>query len=668
MSKQTRETHKTRSMWMPATIRMAEDNPEGEDGEAKRYELAFSSEVPVPRYDWWTDSDYEEVLSHDPDSVDLTWLNSGRAPFLKDHKNSIDAAIGVHERAWIEDGRGKAIVRFASDDQSQVIARKIDDGVLQNISVGYIIEEIERTMDEHDRLTAVRVTKWRPLESSCVAIPADQSDGVGLGRSADCRSMRGNSEGETVVITNHKRGSTKVDDEDKIKDKITDPAPTPDVDVEAVRTKAQDDERARCRDIMKLATAHNMRAMGEQAIEHNLSIEQFRGQIVAVSDQDEIQIERSLANLDLSANEARSYSLINAMRGIVNGAVTGFEKECSDEIGSRLDSETAGVFIPEDMMVSRDLGDYDRDRLVRAMLSGNIGQRDLNVGTGTAGGNLVATQHLGASFIEIYRNAMLLRQMGARRLTGLVGDIAIPKQTGASAASWIGTEGAEAAESELTVGQLLLSPNELGTRVDVTRKLLAQSDPSVNALIRDDLAMGVALAVDNGGLNGTGASGQPTGIRLTAGIGDVDHGTNGGAPTWVKVVEFVTDVMGANAMQGSLGWLINSPTWGKLMTTEKAASTARFLLEEPGTTMVGHMVGVTEQLPSNLTKGSGTALSAAIFGNFADCIIAEWGVMELLQDPFTQGGNTHRFRVYHMADVGVRHAGSFAAADDIITV
>lgn len=440
----------------------------------------------------------------------------------------------------------------------------------------------------------------------------------------------------------------------------------PPVDVEAVRTEAADTERKRVSDIMTLATKHNVRKMGDAAVEAGLTIEQFRGQVVAHADQSEFLLEQSVGNLGLSPKEQRSYSIISAMRGIINGKVTGFERECSDEIGERINAETAGVFIPEDMQVSRELGDFNRDRLVRAMMQGEIGKRALNVGTASAGGDLVGTDHLGASFIEIYRNAMLVRQMGARRMTGLVGNVAIPKQTAASAAGWISTEGAEAAESELTVGQLTLQPNEIGTRVDVTRLLLNQSDPSVNALIRDDLAMGIALAVDDGAINGTGASGQPTGIRNTAGIGDVDMGSpDGGAPTWAKVIEFVTDVMGANAARGMLGWMINSATWGKLMSTEKATNTARFLLEEPGNAMVGHPVGVTEQLPSNLTKGAGTNLSAAIFGNWADLIIAEWGVMELTQDMYTQGGNTHRFRVYHMADVGVRHPGSFAVSDEI---
>lgn len=250
-------------------------------------------------------------------------------------------------------------------------------------------------------------------------------------------------------------------------------------------------------------------------------------------------------------------------------------------------------------------------------------------------------------------------------MSGLVGDVNIPRQATGATAAWIGTEGNAATESEATFNQLQLSPKDLGVFTDVTRRLILQSDPSVEQIVREDLAQSIANGVDDAALNGTGTSGQPTGVRNTSGIGDVNLGANGGAITWGDVLEFWSDVGTANALMGRLAWIMNHQTAAKLMQVERATNTAVFLLDPERMTMVLAPVFLTELAPSNLSKGTGTNLDAIFFGNWSDLILAEWGVLDLLRDPFTASSSgTVRFRVFMTVDIGVRHAGSFSITDE----
>ena len=82
----------------------------------------------------------------------------------------------------------------------------------------------------------------------------------------------------------------------------------------------------------------------------------------------------------------------------------------------------------------------------------------------------------------------------------------------------------------------------------------------------------------------------------------------------------------------------------------------------------GFSVGYSNHVPSNLTKGSGTDLSALIFGNFNDLVIGQWGGMDILVNPFTKGkeGITELIATMY-TDVAVLRPQSFAAILDIIT-
>jgi HK97 family phage major capsid protein len=298
-----------------------------------------------------------------------------------------------------------------------------------------------------------------------------------------------------------------------------------------------------------------------------------------------------------------------------------------------------------------------------------MNRRDLEKGTPTAGGYVVATELLVAEFIELLRNAMMVRKLGARILGGLVGDIAIPKQTGGATAYWVG-ESMAPTESQQSFGQLGLSPKTVGAYTDISRKLLLQSSIDVEAFVRQDLTTILALAIDLACIAGTGSSYQPTGILNTTGIGLVEIGQNGGAPTYEHIVKLWKEVAQNNALLGSLGFLTNAIMIAKLSRTPKVAGYPVFVIEDlPGqdgmTTMLGLPCAMSNQVPSNLVKGTSNDCSAIIFGNWADLIIAQWGAIDVLVDPYTGGAaGTVRVRVLQDIDIGIRHPESFAAIKD----
>jgi HK97 family phage major capsid protein len=353
-------------------------------------------------------------------------------------------------------------------------------------------------------------------------------------------------------------------------------------------------------------------------------------------------------HIGMSPSELKRYSLVRAIRAAAQRDWRGaeLEKEASEAFAKRIGLDPQGFWIPPDWME----------------------RRDLVVGTPTAGGHLVATDLLSQSFIEMLRNRMILRQAGAQFLGGLVGDIAIPKQTGGGTAYWV-TESGSPTEGQQTVGQVTMTPHTLGAFTDISRKLLKQSSIDVEMFVRKDLSSTLGIEIDRVGLHGSGSSNQPTGVAATTGIGSVAGGANGAAPDWDDIVDLETEVAVDNADIGSLAYITNPKVRGKLKKTV-IGTDQRMVWEKNPDPLNGYPAHVSSQVASNLVKGtSGAVCSAIFYGNWADLIIGMWGGLDVLVDPYT-GGTSGTVRVVTLqdVDVAVRHAESFAAMLDALTV
>jgi len=354
---------------------------------------------------------------------------------------------------------------------------------------------------------------------------------------------------------------------------------------------------------------------------------------------------RSYDFLDLNPREVREYSFLRAIEAVHPGRPKKgcVELEYSKEIGNRYGETPKGIFIPRD-----------------------IWGRDLAVGTDSAGGYTVGTDLLGDEFVDALRARLVTGRLGAQILSGLKGDVAIPGLSSGTSVYWVAENGTPT-EGAPVFRQIQLTPKTLGTFIDVSRKLMLQSSPAVEGLVRKDLLAAILTEVDNVAINGGGAN-EPTGILQTAGIGSVALGTNGGAPTWASVVNLIKEVAIDNAMMGNLAYLSNPAAIAKLRTTAKVSSTDSVMIMDGENSLMGYPVEQTTVVPSNLTKGSGTDLCAMIFGNFSDLVIGQWGPMDVLVDPYT-GGSSGITRIvgFMSVDVAVRHAESFSAIVDMIT-
>jgi HK97 family phage major capsid protein len=253
--------------------------------------------------------------------------------------------------------------------------------------------------------------------------------------------------------------------------------------------------------------------------------------------------------------------------------------------------------------------------------------------------------------IEMLRNNMVMVSAGVRVLSGLVGNILIPKKTGASTAYWV-AEGAAITESTPAVGQIGMTMKTVGAMADFSWDLLRQSSLDVQAFIQSDLSETLAIEADRAILDGSGVSGQPRGILNTSGIGAV----NGGSLSWADIIEFQTDVRTANVRGEDFAWISRASVWGLTQTRPKETGYPLYLSD--GQTMAGYPYFITEQMPA----------SSLIYGQFSQILVGHWGVLELVSENITQLPNRIVRVVAFMAmDVAIRQPVAFSLADGDVT-
>jgi phage head maturation protease len=141
--------------------------------DARTVDVVFTTGAAVRRSDYWTGEVYDEVLVVSPEAIDLTRLNAG-APLLANHSTwSLDAVLGVVERAWIDGGTGYATVRFDTGEAGSEAMRRVREGTLRNVSVGYAVDKSATVMDRTQAVPVRRHERWTPMEISLVPVPAD---------------------------------------------------------------------------------------------------------------------------------------------------------------------------------------------------------------------------------------------------------------------------------------------------------------------------------------------------------------------------------------------------------------------------------------------------------------------------------------------------------------
>jgi len=622
----------------------------------------FSSEAPVSR-------GYlgNETLDHSEGAINFERLNKS-APLLFNHNP--DVVIGVVEKGWLDSGerRGMATVRFATNAAGNEAFEMVRTGIYSNVSFGYAVGKTKE-IDENN----YRVLEFFPHELSLVSIPADYEK-VGIGRSKEAEEKIDNniampakqeSSNMEAQRINDVQKAASVASQTQLKEKMTD---TPDLSVvrSEERKKAQQEERSRITNISALGAQHGCEDLATTLVESGASIDEARA---AVLERIGAKPVETVSQVDMTQEKNIDYKLTTGIRAALTGdwssKEAGYVRELSQEV------ERSGV-----------KKTTERSFLVPYTA---LTKRATYVTSGaTTGGNLVATDLMADDFIEALRNSSVMMSLGVKALPGLVGDVAIPRRSGVAATYYLSSETTAITQAESTFDQVTLSPKNLAALSKYSRQTLLQGTPGIEELIRTDLTDGLNTAVDLGILSGSGSSGQPTGILNTSGIGSVAIGTNGGAITIETLVNLEEQVLIDNGnVSDNMAYVTNAKVLAelkKLRAGGSASGDGSFLFNTdisgigrgptPGA-VNGYPLAVTNQAPSNLTKGSSSSVcSAVLIGDFSQCTVGFYGAgLEITvgedADDFSKALTSVRGIISY--DVAVRHAESFAACLDVTT-
>jgi HK97 family phage major capsid protein len=287
---------------------------------------------------------------------------------------------------------------------------------------------------------------------------------------------------------------------------------------------------------------------------------------------------------------------------------------------------------------------------------------------GGPGSNLIQTT-VSPNLIDRLREKVLVRQLGATVLGGLVGNLQIPRLKASATAQWV-AEGTAITQTDPQTDNITLTPKHCGGIVSLSRNMIQQPSLDVTRMVENDLMKILAVALDQAAITGGGAN-QPSGLLAAgSGITIVSGGTNGLALSWANVINLIGAVDQANGLDGSPAFLTNAKVVKSARQITKTAgdTSSNFIMSDPST-LAGFPLGNTQNVPATGTKGTGTALSSIIFGDWTELVLGFWSELDLLINPFDStayaaGGVL--VRAMMTADVKIRQPLSFAALTDVI--
>lgn len=579
---------------------------ESVNAEARTVELCFATESPVERMFGM------EVLDMAERSVRMDRLNT-RAPLLLNHDP--EKQIGVVESARIDSGdkKARAVVRFSRSALGEEIFQDVKDGIRSLVSVGYQIHKLN-TEKQPGGPEVQRAVDWEPLEISIVAIPADVSAGVG-------RALPEN--------------QTKQADANAVS-QSTNMSAT--IEVKADDVRAQ--ERKRIADIRSIAAKHKLDHLVDAAVNDGITPDEFGSralvEIAKRADSGVKAVSGNEGEIGMTDKEAGEFSLVRAIKQIATkGQLEGLEKEADAAArkAARREFQGNAIVIPLDV--------FKR---------GRVDKRAHTVGTATAGGYLVAESF--GPMIELLNNRTVVASAGATQLTGLVGDVLLPKHVSGSTAYWVG-ETATVTESESVFGQLRISPHRLSASTPVSTQLINQASVDVEAFIRNELMTRLAIAKDKAALLGAGGA-EPIGVANTTGINATV--TYSGAATWADVVEHETGIAVDNADIGNMAFILSAASVGKWKTILKDAVAGAGYLIADNMTANGYQVYRTNQISS---------ASQSFFGVWNQLVMASWAGLEVVIDPYTLAKSAQvQITVNELCDIAVRQPLAFNVSTD----
>lgn len=598
-------------------------------------ELSISSDLPYLREYGY------EVLVHSPEAINLERMENGAAVLL-DHDPK--KQVGVVEKVWLDGNKLRARIRFSRGPLGQEILQDVLDGIRQNVSIGYAVNQWDKPTKREmiDDTPVYKAVRWTPHEMSIVSIPADFSVGVGrsmeeeeekevdpmvveevLAEVAEVVAEEG-TEGATLevvketletaleMVTEMVESNDSIEEElvmdnelveESVEDESTDEV-TVEVEVDPTTADAaevpEEDEADRSN---KPTSAHIRRI----SVKENPSMK---------INQDEVRN----ANIQFTEKEQKQYSISRAVMSMVEGKRDGFEWEVSQEIARQTGREASGMFVPTSV-------------------------RAYSIGDSNTAGALTFTE--GGEFIDFLRNKAVVAGLGATVMS-LTQKVALPRATADLSAQWIAEDGAGATFNSASLAQVTLSPKKLATYTGFTREALVVGSYDIENLLRNNIYNSFVTAFDRAALQGAGGN-APTGLVSMS----IQTGNTGSAAlTYENAIELFSLVAGANADMGNLAYVTTPSIKAKAMATIKSGSTADFIVSD--TEKIGlYPVAHSNNVPTGVV----------FFGDWSQMLMAEFGAIDIVVDPYT---SKHKgiieIGATMLGDINVRQLSAFAKA------
>lgn len=253
----------------------------------------------------------------------------------------------------------------------------------------------------------------------------------------------------------------------------------------------------------------------------------------------------------------------------------------------------------------------------------------LNTLTPGAGGVLVP-QNLSSEVIELLRPKAVVRRLGARSLPLNNGNITLPRLKGGAVVSYIGSD-SDIPGTKQEFGDLKLTGKKLAALVPISNDLLSVSgsNPNVDAIVVGDLTSAIALREDKAFIRDNGSDNTPKGLRFWAPAANVYPAAQA-QPNIQQVStelnKLVLVLESADANMSAAGWIMH-PRTKRFLQALRDGNGNKVYPELDQGFLMGYPVGVTTQVPSNLTVGEGGSAAAngseIYFADFGDCFIGE---------------------------------------------
>jgi HK97 family phage major capsid protein len=254
----------------------------------------------------------------------------------------------------------------------------------------------------------------------------------------------------------------------------------------------------------------------------------------------------------------------------------------------------------------------------RVQIPWGILGRDMTVGVPSAGGNLVGNRVTSAA--DVLRPFSLVTRLGISTNENLTMTMGVPNLSSATTGQWLATETSAITANNGVIGLTSSAPKTAGALIKASRQFMIQGATS-DAFIKQQLVSAMGVLLDLAVLQGTGASGQPTGLLSAAGVG-----TQTGAVTFANQLDILKTLADANVNEENI----------KFVTTP---ALRRILQERPAVASTGYMLAMdgksaAEQKPFLASTHCPT--STIFAGDWSQCLVNFWGSgLQIEVDPYT---------------------------------